>query len=478
MRTRPLLAATVTLLTGGALLCTPAYASPATHRPGHPGTDLGRQVLAPDDGWASYHGTTVPDGVTREAAGTTGGSAATAAEVYVVDTWTELRDALAGRPGGSQTDARASTTPRIIYVDGTIDAWQRPDGTRLTCADFEAQVPVAGGGTFSMADYAAQYDPAGPWGPNDPSGPLEDARVAAAAVQAQQTLQHVGSNVTIVGLGDDAQIVGASLRVRGASNVILRNLRFSDAYDCFPQWDPGDGTGAWNSAYDNVSIWTSTSVWVDHSTFDDGDHPASTLPTVLGATFEVHDGLLDITHGSDLVTASWNEFLAHDKTMLIGSSDSRKQDRGQHRVTLHHNRWTDIGQRAPRVRFGDVHVYNNLYEQTTAEGFQYYWGAGVESSIVAENNALVLADGVSPARTVAAWGGTMLRDTGTLVNGRPADVVGLYAETGGAPLADSARWEPRDVYPYRLLPAWAVRGVVMAKAGAGELESRLPRPPR
>ena len=46
--------------------------------------------------------------------------------------------------------------------------------------------------------------------------------------------------------------------------------------------------------------------------------------------------------------------------------DSRTQDRGQHRVTQHHNRWTDIGQRAPRVRFGDVHVYNNLYEQTEA----------------------------------------------------------------------------------------------------------------
>ena len=31
------------------------------------------------------------------------------------------------------------------------------------------------------------------------------------------------------------------------------------------------------------------------------------------------------------------------------------------RVTLHHNLFESIGQRTPRVRFGKVHVYNNLY---------------------------------------------------------------------------------------------------------------------
>ncbi|GAA4698709.1 pectate lyase [Promicromonospora umidemergens] len=447
---------------------------------GHRG-DLGRETISTDDGWAAWSGPTFPEGVERQARPTTGGAAATRAEVYEVDTWQELRDALAGREGGSQNDARYNETPRIVYVTGAIDAFTAPDATRLTCEDLASQVTVEGTGEpFSMDDYIAQYDPSGPWGRADPEGPLEQARDAAASLQAAQTQQHVGSNVTIVGVGDDAQISGANLRVRDAHNVILRNLRFSDGYDCFPQWDPGDGeAGNWNSAYDNVSLWTSTSVWVDHSTFDDGAHPAGSLPVVYGRPFEVHDGLLDITHGSDLVTVSYNEFLSHDKTMLIGSSDSRTQDRGQHRVTLHHNYWEDIGQRAPRVRYGDVHAYNNYYRQTRrqaeAGSFQYYWGSGRESSLVVENNAVRLARGSDPAKVVGAYGGTMLSESGTTLNGRRTDLLAAYNATASTPLADEARWAPSDAYRYRLLPTVAVPWVVLARAGAGELRSTSPR---
>ena len=451
--------------------------SPGGHSPGGHRGDLGRQTIGADDGWASWSGPTFPEGVERHAEPTTGGAAAAPAQVYEVDTWQELRDALAGREGGSQTDARWNETPRIIYVSGTIDAFTAADGTQLTCEDFAEQVTVDDTGEpFSMDDYIAHYDPSGPWGWVDPAGPLEEARAAAERVQAAQTQQHVGSNVTIVGVGDDAQISGANVRVRDAHNVILRNLRFSDGYDCFPEWDPGDGnTGNWNSAYDNVSLWTSTSVWVDHSTFDDGAHPADSLPVVFGRPFEVHDGLLDITHGSDLVTVSYNRFLSHDKTMLIGSSDSRVQDRGQHRVTLHHNYWQDIGQRAPRVRYGDVHAYNNYYRQTETGAFQYYWGAGRESSLVLENNAVRLARGSDPADVVAGWGGTMLSESGTLLNGRHADLLAAYNATASTPLADEARWTPSDAYRYRLLPAAAVPWVVHAHAGAGKLYSRPPR---
>jgi pectate lyase len=455
----------------------PGAHSPGEHSPGRQRGDLGRQTIGADDGWAAWSGPTFPEGVERQARPTTGGAAATRAEVYEVDTWQELRDALAGREGGSQNDARYNETPRIVYVTGAIDAFTAADGTQLTCEDFAAQVTVEESGEpFSMDDYIAHYDPSGPWGWVEPAGPLEQARDAAARLQAAQTQQHVGSNVTIVGVGDDARISGANLRVRDAHNVILRNLRFSDGYDCFPQWDPGDSeSGNWNSAYDNVSLWTSTSVWVDHSTFDDGAHPADSLPVVYGRPFEVHDGLLDITHGSDLVTVSYNEFLSHDKTMLIGSSDSRTQDRGQHRVTLHHNYWEDIGQRAPRVRYGDVHAYNNYYRQTETGSFQYYWGSGRESSLVVENNAVRLAGGSDPAQVVAGWGGTMLSESGTTLNGRRADLLAAYNATASTPLADEARWAPSDAYRYRLLPTAAVPWVVVAHAGAGELRSVLPR---
>ncbi|MCT9820471.1 hypothetical protein N3K63_09280 [Microbacterium sp. W1N] len=440
--------------------------------------DLGRQVLPAGDGWASWAGTTVPERVPREAASVTGGAAAAPADVYVASTWQELRDALAGAPGGSQNDARYNQAPRIVYVTGTIDPWLRADGTRLTCDDIAASVTVAGGGAFSMDDYIAAFGPG-----IDPTGPLEAARVEAAALQARATLQHIGSNVTLVGVGDDARVVGASLRIRDAHNVIVRNLTLSDAYDCFPQWDANDSGGNWNSAYDNLSVWTSTSVWIDHNTFDDGEHPPLSLERVYGRPFEVHDGFVDVTHGADLVTMSWNWFQNHDKTDLIGSSDSRTQDRGQHRVTQHHNRWTDIGQRAPRVRYGDVHVYNNLYEQTAlslqestpgSDFFQYYWGAGRESSIVAESNAIELVDESTVNRIIAGWGGTELSASDTLVNGTVVDVLAAYNATAAAPLSAITRWNPRDAYAYELTPVTQVADAVRSGAGAGVLASGSP----
>ena len=109
-------------------------------------------------------------------------------------------------------------------------------------------------------------------------------------------------------------------------------------------------------------------------------------PHHFGVLYQVHDGLLDITNASDLVTVSWNRFRYHDKMMLIGSSDSATADRGKLRVTLHHNLFDGIGQRAPRVRFGQVHVYNNYYKIERLPTYQYSWGVGIESAIYAEDN--------------------------------------------------------------------------------------------
>lgn len=345
------------------------------------GRDLGRQTLSPSDGWAAAEG------------GTTGGAAADAEHVYVVSTWQEFRDALGG------DSARGDTTARIIYIEGEINANTDAQGNVLTCEDY------AQGTGYSLEAYLAAYDPA-VWGTEEePAGPLEDARDAAADNQADQICQYVGSNVTIVGLDDDARFVGANLVVRDSDNVIIRNIEFSDAYDCFPQWDPTDGdTGNWNSAYDNLWIANSTHVWVDHNTFNDGEHPADSLPTYFGRKFEVHDGLLDITNAADLVTVSYNVFENHDKVMLIGSSNNPKiPDRGKLRVTIHHNLFEDMGQRTPRVRFGQVHIYNNCYVEPSAEGYSYSWGVGVESQIYAENNSFELADGIDPADVIRHW---------------------------------------------------------------------------
>lgn len=66
------------------------------------------------------------------------------------------------------------------------------------------------------------------------------------------------------------------------------------------------------------------------------------------------------------MTVSNNIFDQHDKNNLIGSSDSTTSDDMHLTVTFHHNLFTQVTERAPRLRFGRVHVYKNDYEGSKA----------------------------------------------------------------------------------------------------------------
>lgn len=99
---------------------------------------------------------------------------------------------------------------------------------------------------------------------------------------------------------------------------MICGLTITDAYDGFPSWDPIDGdTGNWNSGYDAVSLTGASHVWVDHNEYLDSEQPS-----YFGRPYQVHDGLLDITNGSDLVTVSYNKFHSHDKTMLMAKHNA------------------------------------------------------------------------------------------------------------------------------------------------------------
>jgi pectate lyase len=406
--------------------------------------DLARETLAPGDGWAAF------------STGTTGGAAADADHVYVVHDRRELVAALADR----------SATPKIIQVEGAIDANVADDGQPLTCDDYARN-------GYSLDAYLAAYDPA-VWGRVPPSGPLEAARVASQQAQQERVRIRIGANTTIVGLGKSALVRGAWLDIRDADNIIIRNSTFRDTYDCFPQWSPTDGSqGNWNALYDAVSLRNSTHVWVDHNDFADVETADETEPVYFGRLFQVHDGHLDITNASDLVTASWNRFTRHDKVMLIGSSDSGSTaagDRGKLRVTLHHNLFEDVGQRAPRVRFGKVHVYNNLYEIKKVASYVYSWGVGIESGIYAENNLFQTDEDVTPDALIERFNGTAIHESGTHVGG-PADkdlvdVLAAYNEANDPDLAGDVGWAPTlftAIDPTRrVLPA--------VRSGAGPME--------
>lgn len=361
---------------------------------GH-GTDWGREVLAPEDGWAAAQG------------GTLGGSDAGVEHTYTVRNRSELVAALA--PGAF---------PRIVRIVGRIDLSTDALGRALGYADYRDAA-------FDLQAFLAAYDPV-VWGKTPPSGPQEEARKRSVRRQATQVVVKVPSRTTLVGEGGDAAIVNGTLFLDTVDNVIIRNIHFSDAYDYFPAWDPKDNAnGEWNSEYDNVTLRAATHVWIDHCTFDDGPRPDDTEPVLLGRRVQHHDGLLDITQQSNWVTVSWNHFRHHDKTTLVGSSDSQALDDGKLKVTFHHNWYQHTRERTPRVRYGEVHVYNNLFEGGVDGPYDYGYSLGIghQSRIYSERNAWVTPPAVRSAQLLRVLKGNRFFDNGSTHNGLAVDLL-------------------------------------------------------
>lgn len=411
-------------------------------------SNLGSEVLAPKDGWAAY-GT-----------GTTGGATADASHVFTVTNKAELLKAL-----GNGKD----NTPKIIYVKGTIN-FNVDSNNTLVGPEFYADP------AYDFNAYLEAYKPE-VWGhENEVSGPLEDARARSAQNQKQQIVVNIGSNTSIVGLGDDAKIIGGSFIMSGVENIIIRNIEFEAPVDFFPQWDPTDGEfGEWNSEYDNVTVTNNShNVWIDHNKFTDGEHHDEDFGKVFERTYQQHDGLLDVTNGADYVTISYNVLEDHDKTSLIGSSDSRKSDEGHLKVTIHHNYYKNLTQRLPRVRYGQVHVYNNYYEfnKDSDYKFDYALGVGVNSKIYAENNYFNFDFDVNPGEIIKDWKGTSIYESGSFVNGKSSanevDLVEAFNQTHTVQLNENVGWEP-SLFT-RIDPTQAVPALVKAKAGTGKLK--------
>jgi pectate lyase len=392
--------------------------------------NMGLEVLGATDGWAAFGG------------GTTGGAAAAPDQTYVVHNRAELIAALNDGTFSSTAPGNPSHQSKIVYVVGTIDANVDDGNNPLACEDYYRD-------GYSLDAFLAAYDPDVYIGA--PAGPLEDARLASRTQQMRRVRIRVGSNTTLVGVGTDATIVGAWLDARTTSgirpqNIIIRNITFRDTYDCFPAWVPGDG---WNAEYDSISVRNATNVWIDHNTFENRD--TAELAEHFGEPYEVHDGQVDITNDADLLTVSWNRFRENNKGgSLVGASDGATGDRGRLRVTFHHNFYENIGQRAPRVRYGQVHVYNNYY-RIASSVYSYTWGSGVESAIVAENNYFEVHTGVTADRFVRAFrasgrpNGT-IAVTGTYLNGvlpqHRVDVLAAYNAVNEPDISSEVGWVP------------------------------------
>ena len=349
-----------------------------------------REALPKQDGFASVGN------------GTTGGANATEQNVFKVTNKKEFVSALKDRK---------NTTPKIVLVYGTIDFDTDDNGKPLTMKDYMVD-------GYDFQQYLETHKPQST-APKSLKDEQEAKRKASQKNQSKSITVHVPPNTSIIGM-DNAKLKGVNL-VLDSDNVIIRNIQFESPYDYFPSWDPNDGPeGNWNSQYDSISIKGGTHIWIDHSSFQDGPE---TVEKYFGRKYEHRDGLVDITNEADYITISYSTFANHNKTMLIGSSDSKISDEGKLHVTLHHNYFHDVVQRLPRVRFGQVHVYNNYFASDITNGeyaYAYALGVGKKSQIYAENNVADIT-GKDYTSFVKVFGGKQLTTVNNMFNGQIID---------------------------------------------------------
>ncbi|SDF03674.1 pectate lyase family protein [Chitinophaga filiformis] len=223
------------------------------------------------------------------------------------------------------------------------------------------------------------------------------------------------------------------LSVKRCSNIIFRNITF-------------EGPGAYDTdGWDNVTVDASTNIWVDHCEFQDGV-----------------DGNLDIKNASDYISVTWCKFIYnkaprpggsggsddHRFSNLFGSSDGATGDRGKLRITMQYCWWAQgCKARMPRVRFGKVHVVNNLFNSTVASQCVM---AGFEADLLVESN--VFENVTSPI--------DLMDNTFTAITSRN----NIFTNTSGNTAGSGTAFTPP--YSLTVTPAAQVKGLVSASAGA------------
>lgn len=221
---------------------------------------------------------------------------------------------------------------------------------------------------------------------------------------------NINSDTTIIGIDENSGIKGVALSISSKNNILLRNLVLQDGYDPFTHHEPGDG---FNAQFDLIGIQgSSKNIWIDHCTLED----TMKLGTAAnGEKWQTYDGLCDMKASCKNITISNCIFRNHDKTMLIGSSDSDGSNKTRH-ITICGNYFQNCGQRLPMVRNAKAHIFNNYYANVSG-GFystSYCIGNRAGALIVAENNYFNAGSSVSDsAGSLCASGNRGLSNSGS-----------------------------------------------------------------
>ncbi|MDT0343943.1 pectate lyase family protein [Streptomyces litchfieldiae] len=161
------------------------------------------------------------------------------------------------------------------------------------------------------------------------------------------------SNVTLVGVGSGAVFDQLGIHIREASNIIIQNVTVRNVKKSgSPTSNGGDAIGMESDV---------RNVWVDHVTLE-----------ASGGESEGFDGLFDMKNNTQYVTLSYSILRNSGRGGLVGSSES---DVSNGYITFHHNLYENIDSRAPLLRGGIAHIYNNHYAGLNESGINSRAGA-------------------------------------------------------------------------------------------------------
>lgn len=350
----------------------------------------------------------------------------------------------------------------LIYVKGTIDMsdGMLPDKAGGSTSALDSFVAEKSKGKFAdYADFKEKYAASCSSSTDDKSSSNPQSSLGSEMWNlnkkyGEQIKIKIKSNTTIIGL-EDAVIKGGTIQISGVSNVIIRNLKIQDGYDPFPHHEKNDG---FNAQWDGVCIDSSKNIWIDHCVFED-TMKYSMVDTSSGSEkWQTYDGLCDIKGDATNITVSNSIFNNHDKTMLIGSSDS-DGDNSKRFVTLCGNYFYNCGQRLPMVRNTTIHIFNNYYKTA---GTPY----SSQSCVNARKNAIVYAEN-NYFDSGCKYSFSAANDDSTPVLHASGNEGAKANSTKNISITDGVLFSSLNKYKYTLLTATEAKTSVLANAGAG-----------
>lgn len=317
--------------------------------------------VAPASGWhsrARASGTAAT--ITHRQVVVTGGRNASASHVYTVFNGQQLVAAISD----------AGLAPKIIRVVGHIDL--RYSSNNTVFREYTSYSDQKFGGSVSIPSNTTLV------GINAKDG--TPARITGTTLLMGGELSNGGSDSQSdfeawIAAGKDGDLYPTWTR-----NVIIRNLRIDTPWDVNPEDTD-------NAYADGVTVSRTQNLWIDHISISDGDTPDSL------ATDTRHDGAIDFVRGSDYISLVNSYVEKHHKTTLVGNGDAGRawSDQGRLHTTFSGMWWSGTGSRLPLVRFGQVHLFNNLIEgsTTTSDADRKFLSATdvrYKSNVILESN--------------------------------------------------------------------------------------------